>query len=219
MEVRCPKCDRLLDSDEINIGADTAFCKDCDEAYKLSDLIHDRKPDSFELEDPPDGAWFGLTADGFIVGARTRSKTGCFIVPFTIVWSGFSLGGIYGMQIASGEFNILISIFGIPFIIGSVILWSMALMSIWGITVVKVEGALGRVFSGIGSLGMKKAFYWSEVDDIREEQYSSGNNSGYRRRLVLEGKKRITFGTMLNDERRYYMLKALKKMLAERDNR
>jgi hypothetical protein len=216
MEVRCPKCDRFLDSEDVNVGTDTAFCKDCDEAFKLSDIVHDREADTFELEDPPNGAWFGKTADGFIIGARTRSKIGCFIIPFATVWSGGSLGGIYGTQIASGEFNIIMSLFGIPFLLGSILLWSMALMTIWGITVVKVEGGLGRIFSGIGSLGWTKNFNWSEIDIIREEKYSSSDNGKDRKRIVLEGKRRLSFGTMLNDDRRYYMLRALKKMLAER---
>jgi hypothetical protein len=218
MEVRCPKCDRLIDSEDVNVGADTAFCRDCDEAFKLSELVHGEEAGAFELEDPPKGAWFGRTADGFIIGARTRSKAGCFLIPFAIIWSGGSLGGIYGTQIASGEFNILLCLFGIPFLLGSILLWSMALMTIWGITVVKVEGTLGRVFSGIGSLGRTKNFDWSGVSTVREEEYSSGNNGSRSKRIVLEGNRRIGLGSMLNDNRRYYMLKALKKMLAERES-
>ena len=76
---------------------------------------------------------------------------------------------------------------------------------------------VGRIHTGIGSLGWTKNFNWSEVNTIREEKYSSSDNGGDRRRLVLEGGRRIAFASMLNDERRYYMLKALKKMLAVRE--
>ena len=214
MQVRCPKCGRNIEPEDVNVGKDTVFCRNCDEAFELSDIVHETEPDSFDIENPPGGAWFGKTANGFIVGARTRSGAGCFVIPFAIVWSGFSLGGIYGTQIASGEFNIVLSLFGIPFFIASCFLWAMALMTVWGINVIKVEGSTGKLFTGIGSLGKTKTFDWSEFDSVREEQYSSSNNQT-RRRIVLEGKRRLAFGTMLSDERRYYVLKTLQKMLAE----
>ena len=47
-----------------------------------------------------------------------------------LIWSGGSLGGIYGTQIANQEFSLLQSLFGIPFIIGTINLWFFYIDSI-----------------------------------------------------------------------------------------
>ena len=54
--------------------------------------------------------------DTVSLGATTRSPIAFFLVPFMCVWSGGSLGGVYGSQVLNGEFDLGISLFGIPFI-------------------------------------------------------------------------------------------------------
>jgi hypothetical protein len=68
---------------------------------------------------PPNGAGFEQLADGFRIGATTRSWMALFMIPFTCVWSGMSLGGIYGKQVSSGRFDPGSSLFGVPFLIGN----------------------------------------------------------------------------------------------------
>ncbi len=217
MEVVCPKCGKEIDAKDVNVGADTAFCRKCGEAFKLSELVHPEVPADFELDDPPPGAWFDqVDRDEFIVGARTRSKAGCFLIPFTIAWSGGSMMGIYGSQIITGKFEPVLCLFGIPFLLGSIFLWIMSLMTIWGITVVKVERGYARLFTGLGSLGLTKRFDWHDVTAIKEERWSSSDNGNQRTRLIIKADKDIRFGSMLNDERRTYMLNALRKLLKER---
>lgn len=55
-----------------------------------------------------------------------------FVVPFTCVWSGISLGGIYGRQVSSGQFDPTSSLFGLPFLIGSVFLIGYCAMTTMG---------------------------------------------------------------------------------------
>lgn len=61
--------------------------------------------------------------NGFEISATTESPIAFFLVPFMLVWSGGSLGGIYGTQIANGHFNLFLSLFGIPFCNGDNIIW------------------------------------------------------------------------------------------------
>jgi len=35
--------------------------------------------------------------------------------------------------------------------------------------------------------------------------------------IALDGKTRLTFGSMLNETRRYYLLQSLRKLMAKRD--
>jgi hypothetical protein len=149
-----------------------------------------------------------------IVGATTRSPAAFFIVPFMCVWSGFSLGGIYVTQIISGKFDLVSSLFGIPFLIGTIIFGTLALMTVCG----KVEVTIGRnssVFIGIGSLGWSRRFDWLTIKSIREEvtktQYPGSSGAA----IVLEGARRLKFGGGLNEERRYFILSALKYLKAQ----
>lgn len=219
MQVRCPNCDAQMNPEDVNVGADTAFCRKCDEAFALSKLIHMEEAAAVDLDHPPKGAWFERTFDGFTVGATTRHPAAFFIVPFMCVWSGGSLGGIYGSQIATGNYSVILSLFGIPFLLFSILFWAIALMTVCGRVVLKVEGTAGGILTGVGSIGRKKLFNWLDVSGVREQQARADSPGHQGAKIVLEGKERVEFGKMLRQERRYFIVQVLRKMLAERDSR
>ena len=64
-----------------------------------------------------------------------------------LVWSGASLGGIYGTQIIDREFDLIQSLFGIPFILGSLLFWTLALMAIWGKVEITLNNKGGKIFT------------------------------------------------------------------------
>lgn len=209
MKIQCPKCRRTVPADQVNVSMDLALCAACSEGFKVSESIDLDSVSAETLRNPPNGAWFRKEIDRIIVGASTRSPAAFLFVPFMCVWSGGSLSGIYGRQIISGEFNLTSSLFGIPFILGSILLAAQALMTICG----KVEVSIGRtssVFVGIGRLGRTHSFDWSSIQTIREEQ-PDGNQGA----IVLQGKERLKFGTLLNQKRRHFVLNALKCLRAE----
>ncbi|MBI2477147.1 MAG: hypothetical protein HYV60_00350, partial [Planctomycetia bacterium] len=106
----------------MNVATDVAVCPNCGEVFPLSSIVATQDvPTEFEINDPPAGAWFYDDFRGWRIGASTRSRAAFFLVPFMCVWSGFSLGGIYGTQIAKGEFNLGMSLFGIPFVLGTLL--------------------------------------------------------------------------------------------------
>jgi hypothetical protein len=213
MKIQCRKCKRPIPTDQINVSKDIALCPDCGECYKISECVdlEPVNPDIFR--NPPGGVWFRQEPGEVVIGATTRSPAAFFLVPFMCVWSGGSLGGIYGSQIASGEFNPAMSLFGIPFLIGTIVLGAMALMTVFG----KIEVHLGRlnyVFTGIGPIGWKRPFDWSAVHTVREVATSS-KSSKNQTSIVLEGETRVSFGAGLNDNRKYFILNALKFLKAE----
>jgi hypothetical protein len=171
-----------------------------------------RSSAAVDLTVPPHGAWFEQLADGFRTGAITRSWMALFIVPFTCVWSGISLSGIYGKQISSGQFDPTSALFGLPFLIGSFFLIGYCAMTITG----KVElaqrcGSLS-VFTGVGPIGWTRKYLWSDFSSVREDSRRSGFN--WNRQgvvIVLEGKRRAAFGTMLTEERRYFVLSVVQQ--------
>lgn len=216
--MNCTKCKTPIGKENLNIMTDLGQCSHCGHIFKISESLTDTVDDHFDINNAPKGAWVKKDFNQIVIGASTRSPLAFFLVPFMIVWSGGSIGGIYGTQIISGEFNIFMSLFGIPFLIGSVIFWSLALMSIWGKVEITIDKQGGTIFTGIGSLGRNKKFTWDEIDTVKENivLYSynrSRNNSGNG--IVLEGKRRINFATGLNESRRYYLFKAMKSIFSK----
>ena len=216
MKVTCPKCRRSIDADDVNVATDVAVCRECNEVFVLS-LLRDGGASEplVDLDAPPSGTWCRATLEGFEVGASTRHPIALFLVPLMIFVSGGSLG-MYGSQIASGEFDLFMSLFGIPLLLISVIFWTFALMAVCGKVRVTVDGNRGEVFTGLGSVGRRRRFAWSEVATVKERPLDSHypGSSGWA--ICLEGKRRIRFGTGLRKDRRYFLLLVLRKKLAER---
>ena len=87
-------------------------------------------------------------------------------------------------------------------------------MTIFG----KVEVSVGNtssVFTGIGPVGWSRPFDWPEIQTIREGGAKVGYPGSHGGVVVLEGRTRLTFGSGLNEQRRYFVLNALKHLKAE----
>ena len=212
--MKCPKCNQALLMENINIQTDMAKCQSCSSIFKISENI-DAIDTKFNIDEPPNGTWCIKNYDNTIIGATTRSVIAFFLVPFMLVWSGGSLGGIYGTQILSGEFNLFTSLFGIPFVLGSILFWGIALMAIFGKVELNLDKSGGKIFTGIGVVGFTKNFIWKDITSITEKNTSNEYRKGVTMEIILEGKSRLSFGGGLNDERRYYLLKALQNLKAQ----
>ena len=219
MKIICPACRRLVEKENINAEKDYAFCPVCQEAFMISALLQGDNGDQNETElfekimrEPPRGTWKHEDFDKKTIGATMRSPFAFFLVPFMMVWSGGSLGGIYLTQLISGKFNLVISLIGLPFLLGSIIFWSMTVMTIAG----KVEVIIGKdsyVFTGVGKLGIKKRFDWDSAVRIYEDKILPNgffHNARYASSIFIEGKTRIKFGAGLREDRKYFLLTALK---------
>lgn len=235
MKIICPKCQSEISNRDVNVSADLAFCDKCSNLFKLSELLNTnidlskkesvsnnildlpvyesklkkKQNNTIDLTNPPSGVWIKKYNDGFEVGATTRSPLAFFLVPFMFVWSGGSIGGIYGSQIISGKFNLFMSLFGIPFLIGTIIFGSIALMFTFGKVCVRVDGNQGVIFTGVGTTGMQKFFNVDEIASIREE----GRNFQNGGTILMEGKQRHIFGSFINSERKYFFIRALKELM------
>lgn len=214
MRIQCPKCKQIAPPNQVNVATDIAFCPHCNEGFRISAAIDRDSVNEEILQRPPRGAWFRQEIDKVVVGATTRSPIAFFLVPFMCMWSSGSLGGIYGSQIAKGEFNLMASLFGIPFILGSILFWTFALMAICG----KVEVSIGRishVFVGVGRIGWTRTFDWSTVQSIREDRLNINYPGGHQNLIVMDGKERLKFGSGLNEKRMFFVLSVLKLLKSQ----
>jgi hypothetical protein len=211
----CPLCRATLPSSGINVTTNVAYCATCNQGFPLSDLVTtDVTPATpFDLDHPPRGCWYREITDGWEIGSTLRHPAAFFMVPFMLVWSGFSLGGIYGTQIFEQKFNLLMSLFGIPFLAGTVLFGGLTLLMICGKTSISMVRGEGCLFIGIGSIGYRRRFQRGDIDLVHEESISNG--SGRQPAITLQGRQRLTFAQGLNEERRYFLLRALRRLLTK----
>jgi hypothetical protein len=215
MKVTCPSCHALLPASQLNVVTDVAVCHHCNDAFSISSVLaQGYGVEGFDLGAPPRGAWFDDTGNGWRIGATTRSPIAFFLVPFMCVWSGFSLGGIYGSQILQGRFDLVASLLGIPFLLGTLLFGSIAVMSVCGKVVVSTDSNEGRVFIGVGPLGWRRRFDWASISAVDEALLGYHYPGSHALTISLVGQSRIKFGGMLSEARRYYLLQGLRKLRA-----
>lgn len=207
MEVNCSSCRRKIDSENINVSKDTAYCQSCESLTSLSSLLESTPSSNFDTTQSVKGVQVTDNGYKWSIEASNRSLIALFLVPFTFVWAGGSLSGIYGTQLANGEFDPGKSLFGLPFLIGSIVLISITLMSLFGRTYVSNENGKALVFIGIGSIGWYRRFDWKNIDRVTE------SDSRQHKHLSLEGNKRLNLGWGLSSEKLYYMSNFLKTKL------
>ena len=211
----CPHCGAPIPLDDVNVATDLALCRKCGQTSPFSALAEAASA-AHEPLTLPKGVSFDQTFDGFRIVCSTRSKTAFFIVPFMLIWSGVSVGGIYGTQLAKGHFNLMTSLFGIPFLLGTVALGCLSLMTVCGHVVIEKKGRLLECLTGVGAIGFRKRALWSAISHVREEPTGWANNGQTQWRLLLEGDERVSFATGMSVEHRYYVVRKLNALLPRR---
>jgi hypothetical protein len=137
---------------------------------------------------PPKGVDLVETMDGFRLTLSTRSCIAIFLVPFTLVWAGGSLGGIYGMQIAKGEFNWMMSLFGLPFLVGSFFLIALTVMSVCGRTIVELAGGKFSIRTGALGVYRTQSAPWHDVRSCRLAEATRRGRNSYSTSFQVEFK-------------------------------
>jgi hypothetical protein len=219
MQLICPNCRREIPTEDVNVAKDIALCRSCNQTFSFAELVQEGSAPAVDLMRPPRGVWFRQDMRGFELGASMRSPAAFFLVPFMALWSGGSLGGIYGSQIHSGKFNLTTSLFGIPFLIGTILLGAFPLMMICGRISIAVQGDQGRIFTGVGPIGWTRRFKWSAVTTVSQEPVGYSKNGQPQVAIVLQGDNnlRLKFASGIKEERRYFMLNALRSLLRKRE--
>ena len=192
MEFFCPDCGLPIETADLAPADGIAVCRFCEKPHALA-ACQAALP--FEHRNilpeaaPPKGVKVEETMDGFRLTLSTRSCIAFFLVPFTLFWAGGSLGGIYGTQIYKGEFDLKLSLFGIPFILGTLLFGSIALMSAFGKVVLEVRN--GVLLHRVGFLGLNwtRRRDWTSFDRAELQESTSRRKGGYSttHSIVLKG--------------------------------
>ena len=152
----------------------TYVCPKCGERLRLEDLIAEddtsTRSERILYGNPPKHLTVESEyADGLPVTTiryKRTSPIALFLIPFTCVWAGGSMAGIYGSQIVKQAFDLKLSLFGIPFVIGSVFLVSACLFALFGKHVLTLSCGNGTYFRGVGPFGRTTRFGYNRETKV-----------------------------------------------------
>jgi hypothetical protein len=221
MEFHCPECGLPIPVTEIAPSAGLAVCRSCDQSFDIEackTAVPFAQRSQTVPTNPPKGVQVEESMDGFSISATTRNVAAWFLVPFMCVWSGFSLGGIYGTQIYKGEFNLFQSLFGIPFLLGTLLFGSIAMMALCGKCILEVRGDELRYRVGFLGLYWTRRRRWSDYDYAElGESTSRTRRGGYQiqHQILLKGKdQEYDCCTGVSRERLAWVVKYLNARIA-----
>lgn len=194
----CPSCRSPIPLDDINVPKDLALCRGCGKTSPFSSLCN---LDSAAAE-PPKRV---RTETDFFDGSV---KITCsflslpfllFFVPFTLFWSGFSIYNIYGRQLMTGRFDPMLSLFGLPFALGTIMMiWAIVFMAA-GKTTITLRRGEGSVFTGVGRLGRRHKFTCGPGTVVGIEQTTVQVNGRNKDCIAIRnGADVCKFGTLLS---------------------
>ena len=191
MEFHCPDCGLPIQATDLAPAQGVAVCRFCEKPFPLEACqaavpFADRN--IVPVMTPPKGVDLVETMDGFRLTLSTRSCIAIFLVPFTLVWAGGSLGGIYGTQIAKGEFNWMMSLFGLPFLVGSVALIGLTVMSVAGRTIVELAGGKFSIRTGALGVYRTQSAPWHDVRSCRLTEATRRGRNRYSTSFQVEFK-------------------------------
>jgi|GEM_PF-4903774 len=187
----------------------------------------------FDPTQPPDGAGFRETPDGFIITASARSKLAFFAVSFAVVWDVLVIDGLLGLGDGSAILDFGQTFVAVIFLVGAVVLTGFAILKTVGSLRVEANGVEGRIFLGVGPVGRTQKFNWRDItsakiiekqprkepkDEYRDVNQGSTPQAGKPRKFIeLQGHTPIVFAAEITEERRAYVLEAILYMLEKKD--
>jgi hypothetical protein len=189
MEFHCPECGLPIAVADLAPAQGVAVCRFCEKPHPLAacqEALPFERRNITPERSLPKGVQLDETMDGFRLTLSTRSWIALFLVPFTLLWAGGSLGGIYGTQIAKGEFNLVMSLFGLPFLAGSVLLIALTVMTVWGRCVVELAGGKFSIRTGALGVYRTQSAAWDDVLSCRLTEATSRGRSSYSTTYQVE---------------------------------
>jgi hypothetical protein len=191
VEFHCPDCGLPIEVADLAPAQGVAVCRFCQKPHPLQACqaaVPYEQRNILPEQAVPKGVQLEETMDGFRLTLSTRSCIAIFLVPFTLFWAGGSLGGIYGTQIAKGEFNWMMSLFGLPFMVGSFFLIALTVMSVCGRTVVELAGGKFSVRTGALGVYRTRSAAWPDVRSCRLTEATRRGRNSYHTSFQVEFK-------------------------------
>jgi hypothetical protein len=210
---RCLHCGQALDLADTNVSTDVALCRACGRSMSFSAVASTDEPGWVDLADPPRGVKVGHSLiSGIEVTYRRFNPAVLFLIPFTALWSGVSLGGIYVSQLSRGTFDLGLSLTGLPFLLGTLVLLGVIAYMLFGRWRVHIDRGTAQIFNGIGPIGRRREV--ALVPGTKVHMLPSKLRVNGRQRtdicITTDGRS-VRFGASLPDDARQFLAALLNK--------
>jgi hypothetical protein len=210
----CPNCGKELPLADINMAQDMALCRACGFSGSFLGASSVPQMTDEEMARPPKRVSLRREfGDALTIECRPKRASLLFLIPFTLFWSGISMGGIYGTQIAHGQLDWKLSLFGLPFLIGTIVLVTVILYQIFGKTTVTLAKGRIRLSTGLFGVGRSRELACEPGTMVTIEKSGYRVNNVPQPEIVLtSGDQKLKFGAMgLSDEARNYVAAVLRR--------
>jgi DNA-directed RNA polymerase subunit RPC12/RpoP len=213
----CVHCGRPVALEDTNVATDLALCRACGQTMLFSAISGRVEIENTDLSAPPRGVRVDRSLiSGVEISYHRFSPASLLLVPFTAVWSGASLWTIYGRQIAAGKFDLAASLFGLPFLAGSVFLVCLTVLLVFGAWRLRLDRGVCEMFTGVGPLGRRLSIPLAAGTQVRLEPGAFRQNRVPQMDIVVTtGDRQVKFGATLPQEVRLYLAAVINK--ASRD--
>jgi hypothetical protein len=158
MKLHCPACQVEIPLADVHIANDIALCRACGKTHTYALVSSAGELGDVDIERIPRHLTLAPRSEGdVVVTYRRRSPLLFFLIPFTALWGGGSVGMMYILPLLKGQ-PLKDPWFGLPFLFGTLVLCTIIAFLLFGRWVVRVQDGKGSVFTGIGFLGWTRHF-------------------------------------------------------------
>lgn len=170
-----------------------------------------------DLSRPPRGVTISRSLiSGIELVYRRLNPVVFFLMPFTALWSGLSLWGIYGSQWTSGQFDPVMSLAGLPFVIGTLVLIGVILFLLFGSWRIHLDRGIARFFVGIGLFGRRNEIPFDAGTKVELlDAYVKVRRIPKQVIAVTSGSRTVNFGAGLPHDVRLYFADVLREAVGK----
>lgn len=170
-----------------------------------------------DLSQPPRGIAVSRSLiSGIDIVYRRINPVALFLVPFTGLWSGLSLWGIYGSQWTSGKFDPVMSLAGLPFVLGTIFLLGMIIFLLFGSWRVHLDRGTARFFTGVGPFGRRREIAFGANTRVElPDAYVKVRRLPQQVITVTTGERTVDFGAKMPHDVRLYFAEVLREAVGK----
>ena len=154
---------------------------------------------------PMNGTWVRTEGGALVIGATCRSPHAVLLGVFVCAWQVMMVALI---TTPSAPGDSAAGCVLLPFTAATLWVDWLLLLYCFGRTEVSVQGDNCSVFTGIGSLGWRRRFRRSDVQDVRNH-IDRRSRGGETHSVLIEADRDIKLGRCLSSDRQYWMLATL----------
>lgn len=220
-EYSCPDCRAVIAHDDMNIKEGVAVCSRCGKISRLIDLVEEFDSADYSrllYEKPPRG--IKLVRDKMnpmgevTLTYRRINPAVLFLIPFTAIWSGFSMTALYIAPLLNeGTIPIVQALFGIPFLLGTIILLVSIFSMLFGKRILTLSNGKGTYAFKVFGIGRTKHVELNRSTRIENTETNyQVNNRSLPQITITNGSKRVNMFAGLRYDAMDYIIALLRSV-------